>query len=105
MEIENGTRYVAGGGLLILLGAATVEQTGLLPGAKYEFKSADGNALIRWGTEDASAADGGFDFCVRRNGDSIRAMCPPGITAVNVIEATVDSSATAAVLMSRIDNQ
>ena len=102
MAFENGTTYAVDGGFIVLLGAITVEQTGMLPGETYEFKAFDGNALCRWGTDAASAADGGFDFGVRRNGDVVRVLCPAGITAINIIEATVDSSATAAVAIARI---
>jgi len=86
--------YARDGGLLVLLGAATVEQTGMVAGRTYEFAADDGAALIRWGAGDASIADGGFDFCVPRN-CTVRSTCPAGVTAVNVIEANAGSVATA----------
>jgi hypothetical protein len=99
-----GKDYVADGGLLILLGAATVEQTGMLPGHTYEFSVSDANgvsALARWGTDDAAIADGGFDFAIP-SGTTVRSRCPTGVTAINVIEAEAGASATAAVIIARL---
>ncbi len=101
--------YVAAGGLLVLLGAATVEQTGLVAGRTYEFTvssagtaGAGGGALARWGASDASIADGGFDFAIP-SGSAIRSVCPAGITAINIIEAEGGTVATAVVLISEVE--
>ena len=95
------TNYVVGGGLLILLGATTVEQTGLLPGHEYDFVATGGTALCRWGAGDASIADAGFDFSVPP-GAVVRARCPTGVTAINVIEAEAGSTATAVLTVGRV---
>ena len=93
--------YVAGGGLIVALGATTVEQTGMLPGWLYEFTTMGGHALMRWGASDASAADAGFDFAVSPGG-VVRAVCPTNITAINIIEADAQSVATAQVAIARL---
>jgi hypothetical protein len=101
----NGNLYVANGGLIVALGATTVEQTGMLPGEVYEFSVSDANgvtALARWGADDASAADAGFDFAIP-SGAVVRARCPTGDTAINIIEAEAGASATAQVLIARVN--
>ena len=100
MPFIEGSTYVAEGGLLVALGAATVEQTGMLPGHTYEFV-ASAPALARWGADDASSADGGFDFVIPAN-TPVRAVCPAGDTAINIIEANADSSANATVHIARV---
>lgn len=102
MAEANRLDYFAQGGLLILIGAATVEQTGMLPGQLYEFVATD-PCLCRWGADDASIADAGFDFAVPA-GAVIRAFCPTGDTAINVIEASDASAATAVLLISKVKN-
>lgn len=99
---KNGNLYVADGGLVVLLGASTVEQTGLTAGETYEFTATGGTAIVRWGAADASAADAGFDFAVPP-GAVIRARVPTGDTAVNIIEAEAGSTATAVVTMARVN--
>lgn len=97
-------KYKADGGLLVLLGATTVEQTGMKAGTSYEFSVSDANgvtALVRWGADDASAADAGFDFAVP-SGTTVRSVCPSAVTAVNIIEAEAGTSATAAVLIAEL---
>lgn len=101
MSSPAGSSYAAGGGLLVLLGASTVEQTGMLPGHVYEFVSTGGTALCRWGASDAAIADGGFDFSVPP-GAVVRARCPTGTTAINIIEAEAGSTATAVVTIARV---
>jgi len=91
--------YAVDGGLLVLIGAATVEQTGLLPGETYVFLASD-PCLCRWGAGDASIADGGFGFAVGPN--PVVVVCPTGVTAVNVIELSAASAATAALAISRV---
>ena len=83
-----------------MIGAATVEQTALIGGELYEFVASD-PCLCRWGADDATIADGGFDFAVPAN-FPIRARVPFSITAINVIEASAASAATAVLLMSKI---
>lgn len=102
---SNSGQYKRAGGLLVLLGAATVEQTGMVAGRTYEFVTAGDSgdtALVRWGADDASIADGGFDFAVPV-GAVIRSVCPAGVTAVNIIEAEAGTSATAAVLIAEVE--
>jgi hypothetical protein len=94
--------YAQGGGLLVLITAATVEQTGLVAGNTYEFVAIDGGALVKWGAADATIADGGFDSAVPKNGGPFRAVVPAGITAINVIESDAGSVATAALLVSKV---
>jgi hypothetical protein len=100
MAFIEGSDYVPEGGLLVALGAATVEQTGMLPGHTYEFV-ASAPALARWGADDASIADGGFDFTLPAN-TPVRSICPAGDTAINIIEANADSSANATVTIARV---
>jgi hypothetical protein len=102
--MDEGSKYATDGGLLVLVGAATVEQTGMKPGRTYEFVMSDTNgvtALCRWGADDASIADGGFDFAVP-SGAVVRAVCPTGDSAINVIEAEAGATATAALLISEV---
>lgn len=94
--------YAIDGGDIVLLGAATVEQTGLVAGRTYEFVVVGGLALFRWGADDASIADGGFDFAVPE-GAVVRSVCPDGDTAINVIEGDGSSTATAAVFISLVE--
>jgi hypothetical protein len=104
MSYVEGSKYTPEGGLLVLVGATTVEQTGMKPGETYEFAMSDANgvaALCRWGGDNASAADAGFDFAVP-SGAVVRSVCPTGDTAINVIEAEAGASATAALLISRV---
>ena len=101
MAFIEGPSYVVDGGLVVLLGATTVEQTGLQPGATYEFVATGGAALVRWGADNASAADNGFDFCIPSGGLMI-GTCPTSVTAVNIIEANADSTAAAVVTIARI---
>lgn len=100
MAQPNRLDYFPQGGLLVLITAATVEQTGMLPGALYEFVASD-PCLCRWGADNATIADGGFDFAVPA-GAVIRAYCPVGDTAINVIEATSASDGAATLLISRV---
>ena len=99
---KNGNLYVANGGLVILLGASTVEQTGLTAGETYEFTATGGTALVRWGADDASIADAGFDFAVPAS-CVVRARVPTGDSAVNIIEAEAGSTGTAIVTMARLN--
>jgi len=96
--------YERDGGLLVLVGAATVEQTGMTAGRTYEFVAHDAAALVRWGAGDASIADGGFDFCVPQNA-AIRSVCPASVTAVNVIEANAASVATATLTIAHVEQR
>jgi len=89
------------GGQLILITAASVEQTGLLPGALYEFTAHGGGALCRWDTTAATIADGGFTFCVSA-GETKRVRCPAGNTLLNVIEMDADSAAAATLILSEV---
>ncbi len=100
MAGNDGQKYVIDDGQLILIGAATVEQTGFEAGETYEFVASD-PCLCRWGAGDATIADGGFTFCVPAN-LPIRAVCPSGISAVNVIELSAASAATAALAVSKV---
>jgi hypothetical protein len=93
--------YIRDGGKLVLLGAATVEQTGLIAGNTYEFTAVGGTALLRWGADDATIADGGFDFALSP-GNTIKAVCPAGDSAINIIEAEAGTTATAAVLIAQV---
>ena len=94
--------YYIDGGVIVLITSATVEQTGMVAGRTYEFVAIDGGALCRWGADDASIADGGFDFAVPKNGNAIRAVCPAGDTAINVIESDGGSVATAVLCISEV---
>ena len=87
-------------GKLILITAASVEQTGFLVGRDYCFVARGGMALCRWGDDDAVIADDGFDFALGLN-------TPPLIvratqTALNVIEGESGSSATAVLAVARV---
>lgn len=96
-----GPEFVQGGGLNIAIGATTVEQTGIVPGATYMFVARLGAACVAWGADDATVADGGFDFAVPVDG-VVFAQAPEGITAVNVIEAEDGSDADAVLLVARV---
>lgn len=94
-------KYEALGGIHILITAASVEQTGLVEGAVYEFVAFGGSALCRWDTSDAVAGDGGFTFCVPE-GVKMRVQNPAGNTLLNVIEGSADSSTNASLCISRV---
>ncbi len=93
--------YVLGGGILILITAASVEQTGLTAGRTYEAVAIDGGALVKYGTDAATIADGGFDFAVPKNGGPVRFVMVD--TILNVIESDSASVATAVLLISEVD--
>jgi hypothetical protein len=93
--------YGALSGLVVLITAASVEQTGLVPGAYYEFTATGGTALCRWDTTAAAASDGGFTFAVVP-GETKRVRNPVGNTLLNVIEAETGSTATAVLTVSRV---
>ena len=95
------TTYKALGGSVILITAASVEQTGLLPGALYEFTAVGGHALCRWDTTAAAATDGVFTFAVTP-GQSVRVRCPVGNTLLNVIEGSADSASAATLIISQV---
>ena len=95
------THYNQLAGMHVLLGATTVEQTGITAGHLYEFTANGGSALVRWGAGDAATADAGFDFCVPQNG-LVRAYAPAGTTAVNIIEANAISDALATVTIADV---
>ncbi len=99
----NTVTYGVDQGLLILVTDTTVEETGVNAGELYEFVSS-WPALVRWGADDASIADGGFDFCVPA-GQAIRARVPNGDTALNVIELSAESHASATMLMSLVSEE
>ncbi len=96
----SGSLYAKDSGKLVLITAATVEQTGLTAGRTYEFV-ASWPCVCRWGADDASIADGGFDFAIPAGG-TVRAICPSGDSAINVIEASSESNAAATLLISEV---
>ena len=93
--------YEALGGLVVLITASSVEQTGLIAGAIYELSAIGGIALCRWDTTAAAASDGGFTFAVA-DGETKRVRNPDSNTLLNVIEADASSSATAVLVISRV---
>ena len=96
-ERPDSEAYKPLGGLIIALSDTGVEQTGMIPGAVYEFVAVGGSAVARWDTTTAAASDGGFTFFIPQN-TPIRVRCPLGNTLLNVIEANADSTAAAVVL-------
>ncbi len=100
MSFPDGNLYAVDGGLIILIGAATVEQTGMIGSQVYQFTASD-PCLCRWGADDASIADGGFDFAIGA-GETMEAVCPPLDTAINVIELSSGSATAATLAISRI---
>ena len=103
--------YKIGGGMIIALGATTVEQTGFIAGRTYEFTvscagtaGAGSTALVKWGGDNATIADAGFDFAVPQ-GTLVRAVCPASTTACNVIEAEAGTVATATVVVAEVERR
>ncbi len=94
-------KYVAGAGKLVLITAASVEQTGFVAGRTYEAVAIDGGALVKIGTDAATIADGGFDFAVPKNGGPVRFVAQS--TLYNVIESDGASVATAVLLIRQRD--
>jgi hypothetical protein len=88
-------------GIKVAVGATTVEITSLLPGKEYQLNAVGGDALIRVGADDASSANGGFDFIVSQY--SQMHWRSRG-TTINVIEADATSAATAALYISEVDD-
>lgn len=81
----------------IALGAASVENTTLLPGRVYRVTAMGGNALVEASTDAASTSN--FTFAVPM-GSSILWKCSSAI--VNVIENDTSSDAAAAVTFERV---
>ena len=95
--------YVEGGALLVLITVASVEQAGLVPGRTYEALAIGAGALVKYGTDAATIADGGFDWAVSKNGPPMRFVMPAGVTLINVIESDDTSSASAILLISEVE--
>lgn len=103
-------RFVAGGGIKVAVGAATVEITTMLPGHRYLIAHAAGGdaattqspgALFRWSASDAASSNGNFDFAIPAGG--MLEVVAQG-TTLNIIEMDATSAATAAVYISRIQH-
>ena len=90
------------GGLVVLIGTNSVEQTGLEPGALYEFHAQGGACVCRWDTTDAAPADGGFTFVIG-DGETKRVRNPAANTLLNVEELDGSSAATAVLTLTRVD--
>lgn len=110
---KHGALYFedANGGIKVAVGATTVEITSLLPGRRYMVVHSaggdaavtqSGGAVVRWGADDASSANGGFDFAIPAGG--IVLVRAPGTTA-NVIEMDNTSAATAALYFCLIGDE
>jgi len=93
--------YFPLGAFHVVISDSAVEETGLKPGALYEFQAHGGHALCRWDTTSPSIGDGTFTFGVAP-GCVVRARCPTGNTLLNVIEAGADSAAAASLTISEI---
>jgi hypothetical protein len=101
----NSTRemkFVRSGSKTVVFSDVTAEQTGMIAGRLYRFSCIGGQALVRWGADDATVADGGYDFAVVP-GAYIDVRCPPATTAFNVIESDAGSIATATLIAAAID--
>ena len=102
--LATNIKYKALGGLHILITAASVEQTGIIPGATYECVAFGGAAACRWDTTAAVMGDAGFTFVVPE-GVRMRVQAPADNTLINVIEASADSSTNAALTMSIVESK
>jgi len=91
--------FKALGGFIVLLGAASIEQTGLTVGRTYQLTVVGGVALVRWDTDAAVASDGNFDFAVVP-GQIVEVVARS--TMLNIIELDASSTATAAVAISEV---
>ncbi len=89
------------GTLAIAITAASVEQTGLIPGAYYEMTACAGSAVCRWDTSAATVADGGATFVVPANTTRV-VRNPAANTLLNVIEADASSDATALLIITLV---
>ena len=98
--MAEGINFKALGGLIVLLGATTVEQTGLVVGRTYQFTVVGGVALVRLDTDAAVASDGNYDFAVVP-GEVVYAVART--TFCNIIELDSSSTATAAVSIAEVD--
>jgi hypothetical protein len=92
-------KFVEDAGIKVAIGATTVEITNLRPGTIYQLAAVGGDALIREGADDASSANGGFDFCVNQY---TQCHWQARSTTINVIEADATSDAAAALYISRM---
>lgn len=86
---------------VVAITAASVEQTGLIPGAYYEMSACGGSAVCRWDTSAATVADGGATFAIPAGSTRI-VKNPAANTLINVIEADGSSDAAAQLVMSRV---
>jgi hypothetical protein len=91
--------YLIGAGLYVLITAASVEQTGFIAGRTYEAAANGGGALVKFGTDAATIADGGFDFAVP-GGAVVRFIMQD--TLLNVIEMDASSQTSASVTFSEV---
>lgn len=101
MAYKEGSTYEPLGGVSVVISDASVEQTGLEPGASYDFVATGGTALCRWDTTAATAADGGYTFAVPP-GTVVRVRNPADNTLLNVIEAEAGSTATAILTFAKV---
>lgn len=99
---ERELKFTRSGSKTVVFSDVTAEQTGMIPGRLYCFTCIGGQALVRWGADDATAADGGYDFAVTP-GAMVFTRCPAGTTAFNVIESDAGSIATATLIAAAVD--
>ena len=93
--------FVQDAGIKVAIGATTVEITSLTAGERYRLSAQGGGAAVRIGADDASSANGGFDFAVL-NGESVYVR---GLgTTINVIELDATSDAAAALYIQRVSS-
>ncbi len=92
--------FVLEGGIKVLITAASVEIATLVVGTLYVVTAIGGPALLRQSTDAAVSSNANFDVCIPDGGMArFRAID----TILNVIEADVTSSATAAIYIAEID--
>jgi len=104
--------FVAGGGIKVAVGAATVEITSLKPGRLYRMTHSAGGELAttqssgcvcRFSASDAASSNGAFDFAIAA-GESLLVRAPVGNagTTLNVIRMDAADSASAALYIQEV---
>lgn len=101
-------KFVPLGGLVVAVGAASVEITTLTVGATYRFSMVDssvavaninGGVACRFGTDDAAPTNGAFDFVVLA-GESIDVVATN--TTINFEELDAASDSLAAIYIAEL---
>lgn len=91
MAQERDLKFIAAKGRLIAVATAAAADTGFLSGRLYRISmmgaaGVSSMAACRWGANDPTVADGGFDFAITTN-EPLYVRVPTGTTELRAIRA------------------